>query len=714
MSEQEVDLERQAQKLSMIKGFALKTATRVSFLTLIILTAFDLLFYLRTALLYATKEGFAQFGYHFFTNMFSFSFVYSLVIFAYYFTVLLVSELRLRDFVSKGELNEAERIHFNVKFNRVRRCSAIPMLVIQLVVLIVDFAIYSGSREGIGGVPSNVLDVASLRYILWSIFSAFFIGVIQSGYFVKRFASLWDIIGLNSTGKQKILKTSTNLMITTICLILVLSTSAWTNLGITTDALIILEQAHAKVLSGEYTTLQDADRQFNIDYGAYSEQAGMTMPLVGDALVSTDDFLNIDNSKADTVRILGVELMMWVFFIFLGWLFEQQRIGAVENFIMMTSKLIQRMVRGEVSFSTRLAITNFDSFGYMLGYINFLLGLLEEMVHGIKNITGDLKTSSVDIVESSNKTTVAVNSLIDRISKVANDIENQSSQVRKNREHLNDLTSAVTTINRALSSQMMLVMQTLNTAENFAKNLARVRELALAADTLSRNLVTVADTGTKAVDSAMGAITRISDTSQNMSKAMSVISKIAGQTNLLSMNAAIEAAHAGETGRGFAVVADEVRELSENSTMQSRKIKEQILMMNERINQGLDISSNVQYTLREIINGIENGSKIIDEIATTMEEQSDGVDNIVNSIAMINDSNSKVASQTERQKKHAVALQNSMRSLLRTSGSVFQETRMQVQYANNVSTQIKRVNEFAEESIKKVDDLSELVDKFLV
>ncbi len=172
------------------------------------------------------------------------------------------------------------------------------------------------------------------------------------------------------------------------------------------------------------------------------------------------------------------------------------------------------------------------------------------------------------------------------------------------------------------------------------------------------------------VDSLAKEMQELYKSSVEVGEIVRVITDITEQTNLLALNAAIEAARSGEAGRGFAVVADEVRKLAEKtrvsaeditavvSTMQSKvkatvgnadKALETVNMQVSKVNVANDKFINIKASVEElneilvhIAASVQQQSAAtlqiaenIDHVAQMSQDNSKGIDNMVNGVEIV-------------------------------------------------------------------------------
>lgn len=191
-----------------------------------------------------------------------------------------------------------------------------------------------------------------------------------------------------------------------------------------------------------------------------------------------------------------------------------------------------------------------------------------------------------------------------------------------------------------------------------------------------------------AVGTALINVMELREKMMNISQFLAGISEIAEKTNLLALNAAIEAARAGEYGRGFAIVAGEVGQLAEQSTRVVADIHgiiddivQRTQETHDRVSQGniavekgnllvqrvKEVMAKVQSSFIETQKVIANENIMINKVTETFERIHQRLENI----AAISEENSAVTEETlasiEEQNKRVIEIAQSMERISKLS-----------------------------------------------
>lgn len=161
---------------------------------------------------------------------------------------------------------------------------------------------------------------------------------------------------------------------------------------------------------------------------------------------------------------------------------------------------------------------------------------------------------------------------------------------------------------------------------------------------------------------------------------------IASQTNLLALNAAIEAARAGEHGKGFAVVAEEVRQLADDT-------KQNLEGMRAFVDQIQNAAAKSRDSLQTSMDSIENMGDKIGQVHTTIAENVDLLQDVVEDVVKINRSMHGINEATTEIEQAMEENSREAEKLTRIAQDIGQSAESNIECANEVNRIDKLLSE---------------------
>jgi methyl-accepting chemotaxis protein len=271
-----------------------------------------------------------------------------------------------------------------------------------------------------------------------------------------------------------------------------------------------------------------------------------------------------------------------------------------------------------------------------------------------KRMVGDYQGSFLKLKEDANRMAEQIGDIVGRISAATGSVRNAAGEIDSGASELSTRTE----------QQAASLEETAAAMEEMAATVKTNAENAVEANSLAEATRGQAERGREVVAETVQAMANIRESSTEIGDIVSTIEAIAFQTNLLALNAAVEAARAGDAGKGFAVVASEVRTLAQRSGEAAKTIKDLIGKSTDHVAAGDRLVGDTDTALAEILEGVRNLARTIEEIADASKEQTTGVEEVSSTVSQMDEMTQQNASMADKSAAAARSLTEQSETLV--------------------------------------------------
>jgi methyl-accepting chemotaxis protein len=393
---------------------------------------------------------------------------------------------------------------------------------------------------------------------------------------------------------------------------------------------------------------------------------------------------------------------------------------AVVNLAYVSMKVVKRIatVAGNMKFleagelTHEIRILHDDEIGALGESYNAALGRMKLLITTIKDKADHLLTTGIQLSTNTAETAGAMDHMNAAILSTKTRVVSQSASVTQTSATMEQIITNIEKLGDHINDQKDSVARASSAIEEMIANIQSVTQTLVKNAQNVNALAESSEVGHRGLTEVSGNVQEVAKESEGLMEINAVMENIASQTNLLSMNAAIEAAHAGEAGKGFAVVADEIRKLAENSSEQSKTISAVL----KRIKVSIEKISTSTASVLEQFDSIESGIRTVatqeDAIRAAMEEQNAGSQQILDSMAKVNEITVNVQNGAREMQEGSRQIVSESRNLESATLEISKGMNEMSSGADQVNSAVTLINQNAGQNKEDINALVEEVRVF--